>query len=280
MVAQRERTCSPSFTSKELRTTSPSIEIFALLRRHDAMRSEFGNDRVCVGRQPGQHRPVFETELQLHLYAGAAVKALDDPKHRRRTETDRHEIHDRDLGSGGRKPVFEDKCFVLVTARLSYWLAHGAKSPIAVPIVAEQSGKAGRRVEPRPAEPIDRTVAGDERRSFAVADHSIIFEKLAHNGRPTGDGAELRRSGAVSTLRRVWIIARRAAAKPLMRSAVRQAMAWMVRDGLTPPTVGKTEPSQIQRLRMSQLRQSASTTLVRRSSPIRAVPLRWQVSSS
>ena len=48
-----------------------------------------------------------------------------------------------------------------------------------------------------------------------------------------------------------------------MRSAVRQAIAWMVSDGLTPPTVGNTEPSQIQRLGMSQLRQSALTTLVR-----------------
>ena len=34
-----------------------------------------------------------------------------------------------------------------------------------------------------------------------------------------------------------------------MRSAVRQAIAWIVSDGLTPPTVGNTEPSQIQRLR-------------------------------
>ena len=44
-------------------------------------------------------------------------------------------------------------------------------------------------------------------------------------------------------------------AAALMRSAVRQAIACMVSDGLTPPTVGNTEPSQIQRLRMSQLRQ-------------------------
>ena len=71
-----------------------------------------------------------------------------------------------------------------------------------------------------------------------------------------------------------------AARQALMRSAVRHAIAWMVRDGLTPPTVGKTEPSQIQRLGMSQLRQFVSTTLVRGSSPIRAVPFKWQVSSS
>ena len=69
------------------------------------------------------------------------------------------------------------------------------------------------------------------------------------------------------------------AAKVRIRSAVRQAIAWIVSDGLTPPTVGNTEPSQIHRLGMSQLRQSALTTLVRGSSPMRAVPFRWQVSS-
>ena len=69
------------------------------------------------------------------------------------------------------------------------------------------------------------------------------------------------------------------AAIALIRSAVRQAIAWMVSDGLTPPTVGNTEPSQIHRFGMSQERQSALTTLVAGSSPMRAVPFRWQVSS-
>jgi hypothetical protein len=52
-----------------------------------------------------------------------------------------------------------------------------------------------------------------------------------------------------------------------MRSAVRQAIAWMVSDGLTPPTVGNTEPSQIHKLGISHERQSALTTLVRGSAP-------------
>ena len=64
----------------------------------------------------------------------------------------------------------------------------------------------------------------------------------------------------------------------LMRSAVRHAIACIVRDGFTPPTVGKTEPSQIHRLGISQLRQFVSITLVRGSSPIRAVPFKWHVS--
>ena len=59
-----------------------------------------------------------------------------------------------------------------------------------------------------------------------------------------------------------------------MRSAVRQAIAWIVSEGLTPPTVGNTEPSHIHKLGISQERQSALTTLLAGSSPIRAVPLR------
>ena len=58
----------------------------------------------------------------------------------------------------------------------------------------------------------------------------------------------------------------------LIRSAVRQAIAWIVSDGLTPPTVGNTEPSQIHKLGMSQQRQSALTTLLGHS---QFVDLRW-----
>src|SRR3546814_18915847 len=53
------------------------------------------------------------------------------------------------------------------------------------------------------------------------------------------------------------------AAIVLIRSAVLQAIACMVREGLTPPTVGNTDPSQIHKLGISQLRQSALTTMVR-----------------
>ena len=65
-----------------------------------------------------------------------------------------------------------------------------------------------------------------------------------------------------------------------MRSTVRIAMLVIVSEGFTPPVVGKIEPSQTQRFGMSQLLQSALTTLVAGSSPMRAVPARWLVSSS
>jgi len=59
-----------------------------------------------------------------------------------------------------------------------------------------------------------------------------------------------------------------------MRSAVRQAIAWIVSDGFRPLTVGNTEASHIQRLGMSQLRQSLLTTLF---ADCRANPgVRWR----
>src|SRR6185437_6794414 len=70
------------------------------------------------------------------------------------------------------------------------------------------------------------------------------------------------------------------AAMSAMRSPMRQASAWMVSDGLTPPLVGNSEPSHTHRLGIDQLRPSLSTTLSWGSSPMRHPPIRCEVSSS
>src|SRR5947209_359630 len=41
--------------------------------------------------------------------------------------------------------------------------------------IAKQRRKTGAAIETRPAQPVDRTVAPDQRRARAVADQSIIF---------------------------------------------------------------------------------------------------------
>ena len=61
---------------------------------------------------------------------------------------------------------------------------------------------------------------------------------------------------------------------------MRQASAWMVSDGLTPPLVGNSDPSQTHRFGIDQLRPSLSTTLSLGSSPILHPPIRCEVSSS
>lgn len=71
----------------------------------------------------------------------------------------------------------------------------------------------------------------------------------------------------------------RCQARPRTFLAVRVAIAWIVRLGLTAPIVGNTEPSQIQRFEMSWVRQSGSTTESDGSDPMRHVPSRWWLPS-
>ena len=46
--------------------------------------------------------------------------------------------------------------------------------PAAVVGAAEQRGKTGIGIEPRPAQPVDRAVARNQRRGFAIADQGIV----------------------------------------------------------------------------------------------------------
>ncbi len=45
-----------------------------------------------------------------------------------------------------------------------------------MPLVAEQGREAGVAVEARPAQPVDRAVAVDQRRGLAVADEAVVFD--------------------------------------------------------------------------------------------------------
>ena len=45
---------------------------------------------------------------------------------------------------------------------------------------AEQGREAGSRIEPRPAQPVDRSVAADERGGFAIADQSVVLNERTH----------------------------------------------------------------------------------------------------
>ena len=38
-------------------------------------------------------------------------------------------------------------------------------------------------IEPRPAQPVDRTIARDQRRSFAVANKSVVLDAFCHGFR-------------------------------------------------------------------------------------------------
>ncbi len=53
----------------------------------------------------------------------------------------------------------------------------GRKEPVAVRLAAEQRGEAGFAVETRPAEPVDRAIASEQRRAAAIAKQCVIFNE-------------------------------------------------------------------------------------------------------
>src|SRR5690606_24251877 len=56
----------------------------------------------------------------------------------------------------------------------------GGDLPAPVLRPAEQGGEAGAGVEARPAEPVDGSVARDERRRLAVADQGVVLDARGH----------------------------------------------------------------------------------------------------
>jgi hypothetical protein len=55
-----------------------------------------------------------------------------------------------------------------------------SNDPSAIIGYPQQGGKACRRIEAGPAQPIDRAVAADQRRRFAVADQRIVLDWHCH----------------------------------------------------------------------------------------------------
>ena len=108
-----------------------------------------------------------------------AGKATDDPDHvgsriARRHEIDEHRGSRRCLKSG-----FEDERVRPVLATASR-LRPRCDRPVSVIRSAEQRRETGRRIESRPAEPVDRAVSTHQRRGLSVADDGVVLYTSGH----------------------------------------------------------------------------------------------------
>ena len=160
----------------------------AQLDRRAQHRGVRANDRldaavVLQAIDPRNRKTVIEAQHQFHLHAHRAAFADDDPHHLRPAVARRHEIDQRDRAFGRFEIGFKDQRFAAITAR-NFWrcIRDRRNQPAAVVGRAEQGGEAGAGVEARPAEPVDRTVEGDERGRVAVADQRIVFDECGHGG--------------------------------------------------------------------------------------------------
>ena len=131
----------------------------------------------AAGCTHGTTRAVVEAQHQLHRHR---ARGRESPRTRRTTS----ELLPRggmksisgDGAVGGLEVGLEDQRVIAVARVLVASSAAGRMMPAAMFAAAEQRGEAGGGVEARPAEPVDRSVAPDQRRGLAVADERVVFD--------------------------------------------------------------------------------------------------------
>src|SRR5690606_40600536 len=93
--------------------------------------------------------------------------------------TRRHEVDHPDGAGGGVPLALQDERVGPVAAPVGHRPAGRAEPPVAVAVVAEQTGEAGGGVEPGQAEPVDGTVPADQCRRLHVTDERVVLDPHA-----------------------------------------------------------------------------------------------------
>ena len=99
----------------------------------------------------------------------------------------RHEVDDRDRAALGDEGRLEDHAVAAVAALDAGDIAGGRDPPPPMLGIAKEGGEAGAGIEARPAEPVDRSVAADERARLAVTDECVILDSHARAAWQDGD---------------------------------------------------------------------------------------------
>ncbi len=144
---------------------------------HQHVRAGDGAQDAAVDPGDPRHRPaVVEADDQLGTHRHAAAETRHLANHVGVRAPERHEVREQNRPVRRLEPRVQHERVAAVGAAGFDGIADGRDQPSSVLGSAEQGGKTGRAVEARPAEPVDRPVAADERGGFAVADQGIVFD--------------------------------------------------------------------------------------------------------
>jgi hypothetical protein len=131
--------------------------------------------RLVEPRDPRHRRAVVEAQRELHRHRHAPAAADDQTHEVALLHAHRHEVDHADLTLRGLELGLEDQRVRTVGAPRGNECGGRRDAPTATLRCAEERSEACRRVEARPAQPVDRAVAADERRTVAVADQGVVF---------------------------------------------------------------------------------------------------------
>ena len=161
-----------------------------------------------AGREPPIIRARIEHDRHLDLAPLAArdadelVPGLWLPQRIRSRERG-HEVGDRELARSREKARLQYVGLAEVAA-LRAERASGGNAESTAPVLVEDGGKQGRAVEPRPAEPVERPVAGDQRCGPAVADDGMVADRRRHAEARVRRAASARPSRTDSSNQSAW----------------------------------------------------------------------------
>ncbi len=130
---------------------------------------------------PRHDRAVVEPHDELHLHRDPAATTFDEPDHIELIVAGRHAIDDRDFAFIRREDGLEHKRPVAVVPLDALRLRHRCEQPTAVVGSAEQRGEARARIESRERQPVDRTVAPDERGGLEVGQERVVGDAAGHH---------------------------------------------------------------------------------------------------
>lgn len=139
---------------------------------------------VPVGpAHPRHDRAVVEAEAEPAVDGDLAADAFHDAYDVGGAVALGHQVGDADRALVGLPLRVQDQGVGAVGAAGAAVRALGCDAPVAVVLVAEQSGEAGGRVEAWQAQPVDRAVHADQGRGLFVADEGVVLDTWVHGVR-------------------------------------------------------------------------------------------------
>src|SRR5688500_13114035 len=147
--------------------------------------------RHCIGSRnrlqmavqpshPRHDRAVIESEDKLHLHRYLASDPLHDPNQVWLAMTRRHEVNDPRCPRRCFERRFEYQGVGTVASLTDDFGGRWTHGPAAVTRIAQKCLEAGAGVEPREAEPVDRSIAPDEGGGLCVTNQAIVFYTQRH----------------------------------------------------------------------------------------------------
>ena len=139
-----------------------------------------GADAVFDVRHPWHGPSVIEAQSHFHAERDFPTDALDDADDVGIALPNRHEVDKAERSIRVLEGGLENQCVGTITASRFPFTVGGSNPPVAVLFLTQKSGKTCVGGDVRPAQPVDGAIPVHERRGFAVANQSIIFNSCSH----------------------------------------------------------------------------------------------------